>query len=162
MMILIGRLLTSAVIVKNFGPFLFIERVECIFCFTGWIVFGVQSSTPALLVLPSIKRFTFLFARQHSAKWPILPHFAHLFPLAGHSCCRDQFGAPQQLQSFFLNFAGLSGCSFVNFNFRLFTYRSFFSSSVSGESFLYSYIYSCIASVMASTDMSFFLIFLKS
>ena len=31
---LIGRLLTNAVIVKNSGPFLFLDRVECIFCFT--------------------------------------------------------------------------------------------------------------------------------
>ena len=42
---LIGRLLTNAVIVKNSGPLLLIDRVECIFCFTEWIVFGVQSSS---------------------------------------------------------------------------------------------------------------------
>ena len=96
---LISRLLTNAVIVKNSGPLLFIE---CIFCFTEWIKFGVQSSSPALLASPSAKWFTFLFARQHLAKWPILPHFAHFFPLSGHSFCRDQFGATQRLQSFFL------------------------------------------------------------
>ena len=132
MMKLIGQLLTNAVIVKNSGPLLLIDRVECIFCSSEWIVLGVQSSSPALLVSPSIEWFTFLFARQHLAKWPILPHFAHFFLLAGHSCCRDKFGAPQRLQSTFLNFAGFSGCSFVSVVFRLFRYRIFFSSSVSG------------------------------
>ena len=85
MMNLIGRSLTNAVTVNNSGP-LFVDLVECIFCFTEWIVFGVQSSSPALLVSLSKKWFTFLFARQHLVKWPILPHFAHFFPLAGHSC----------------------------------------------------------------------------
>ena len=120
MMNLIGRLLTSAVIVKKSGPLLFIDRVEWIFCFTEWIVFGVQSSSVALLVSSSIIWFTLLFVRQHLAKWPIFPHFAHFFPLAGHSCCLDQFGAPQRLQSTFLNFVGFSGCSFVGFILRLF------------------------------------------
>ena len=86
---LIGRLLTSAVIVKKSGPLLFIDRVEWIFCFTEWIVFGVQSSSFALLVSSSIIWFTLLFVRQHLAKWPIFPHFAHFFPRAGHSCCLD-------------------------------------------------------------------------
>ena len=55
MMNLIGQLLTNAVIVKNYGPLLLIDRDECIFCSTEWIVFGVQSSSPVLLVSPSIK-----------------------------------------------------------------------------------------------------------
>ena len=63
MMNLIGRLLTNAVTVTNSGPLLFVDRVECIFCFTKWIVFVVQTSSPALLVSPSNNWFTFLFAR---------------------------------------------------------------------------------------------------
>ena len=129
---LIGRLLTKAAIMKNFGPLLFVDRVDCTFCFTEWFVFGVQLSPPALLVSASIRWFTFLFARQHLAKWAILPYFAHFVPLTGHSCCLV---------------------------FRLFRYRIFFSSSVSGESFNFSCKYSCIASVIPSTDISLFRIF---
>ena len=137
---------------------LLIDGVECIFCFTEWIVFDVQSSSPALLVSPSNKWLTFLFARQHLAKRSIMPYFAHFFHLAGHSCCPDQCGAPQWLQSIFLKFVRFSCCSLVYFVFRLFRYRMFFSPSVSDESFCFSYIKSCTASVYASTDKSFFLI----
>ena len=115
---LIGQLLTSAVTVKNSGPLLFIDRVE--FCFTEWIVFGVQSSSPTLLVSSSIIWFTFLLARQHLANRPIFRHFAHFFPLTGHSCCLDQFVAPQRLQSTFLSFVGLPGSSFFGLVLRLF------------------------------------------
>ena len=83
----------------------------------------------------------------------------HFFPLAGHSCCLDQLGAPHLLQSTFLNFVGFSDKSFVFLVFLLFRYLIFFSSSVSGESFNFSYMYSCNASVIASIDMSLFLIF---
>ena len=76
---LFGRLLTNAVIVKKSGPLLFTDHVEWIFCFTEWIVFGVQSSSFALLVSSSIIWFTFLLVRQHLAKWPVFPHFAHFF-----------------------------------------------------------------------------------
>ena len=37
--------MTNAVIVKKSCPLLFTDRVEWIFCFTEWIVFGVQSSS---------------------------------------------------------------------------------------------------------------------
>ena len=133
---------------------------DWIFCFTEWILFGVQSSLTAQLVYSSIIWITSLLARQHLAKWPIFPPFVHFFPLAGHSCCLDRFGAPQRLQPIFLNFAGLSGCSSVGLVLRLFRERIFFSSSVSGESFNLSYMYSCIASVIPATDISLFLIFL--
>ena len=82
----IGRLITNAVIVENSTPMAIIDRVECIFCFYWMIVFSVQSYSPAQLVSPSITWFTFLFARQHLAKWPIFLHFAHFFPRAVHSC----------------------------------------------------------------------------
>ena len=61
MIILIGRLLTNAVIVKKSGSLLFTDRVEWIFCFTEWVVFGVQSSSFALLVSFLIKWFTFFY-----------------------------------------------------------------------------------------------------
>ena len=155
----IGRLLTNADSVKNSGPLLFSDSVEWIIWFIEWIVSGDHSSSSALLVVSSCVWFILLLDRQHFAKWPGFPHFAHFFSLAGHSCCLDQFGAPHLSWSGFLNFAGLSPVSLFGCVFLLFTYRIFFSSSVSGESFNFSYMYSCSLSVIASTDMSLFLIF---
>ena len=80
---LICLLLTNAVIAKKSGPLLFIDRVECKFFFTEWIVFSVQSSSPALFVSASITWFTFLFARQHFAKWPIFSLFCTLLSSGG-------------------------------------------------------------------------------
>ena len=120
MMNLIGRLLTNAVSVKNSGPLMLVDCVEWIFCFIEWIVSGAQSSSSALLVSSSCIWFIFLLNRQFFAKWPIFPHFVHRFPLAGHSCCLDQFGARHLLQSIFLNFAGLSPVSLLVRVFLLF------------------------------------------
>ena len=107
MMILICWFLTNAVKVKSSGLLLFIERVEWILCFIEWIVSGDQSSSFALLASGSCTQFTLLFGQQLFGKWPIFWHFAHFFPEAGHSCCHDQFRAPQLLSSF-LSFATLS------------------------------------------------------
>ena len=120
MMNLIGRLLTNAVSVKKSGPLILVDCVEWIFCFIEWIVSGAHSSSSALLVSSSCIWFIFVFDRQLFSKWPIFPHFAHFFPLAGHSCCLDQFGAPHLLQSIFLNFAGLSLVSLLIRVFLLF------------------------------------------
>ena len=98
---LIGRLLTNAVSVKNSG------LVEWIFCFIYWIMSGDHSSSSTLTACFFILWFIFLLDRQHFAKWPIFRHFAHFFPLAGHSRCFEQLGAPHLLQSIFLNFACL-------------------------------------------------------
>ena len=54
------------------------------------------------------------------------------------------------------------GLFFFFVSFLLSTCQIFFSSSVSGDSFSFSYMYSCIASVMASMDMSLFLIFFSN
>ena len=79
-----------------------------------------------------------------------------------HSSCRDQFGAPHLLQSAFLNFAGLSEYYLVVLVFVLLICRIFFFSE-SGETFNFPYMYSCNASVIASTDMSLVpFIFLRS
>ena len=113
LMNLIGRFSTNALSVKNSGPLMLVGCVEWIFCFIEWIVTGAHSSSPALPVSSSCIWYIFLLDRQHFAKWPIFPHFAHFFPLAGHSCCLDHFGAPHLLQSIFLTFAGLSPVSLL-------------------------------------------------
>ena len=117
MMNLIGRLLTNAVSVKKSGPLMLVDCVEWIFCSIEWIVSGAHLSFSALLLFSSCIWFIFLLDRQLFAKWPFFPHFAHFFPLAGHSCCLDQFGAPYLLQSIFLNLLvyHLSPCWFVSF-----------------------------------------------
>ena len=117
---LIGRSLTNAVSVKNSGPLMFVDCVEKTFCFIESIVSGDHSSSSALPVSSSRIWFIFLLDRHHFAKWPIFPHFAHFFPLAVHSCCLDQFGAPHLLQSILLNFAGLSPVSLLVRVFLLF------------------------------------------
>ena len=55
----------------------------------------------------------------------------------------------------------LGGVQIVPMRFSIFfpLRAGFFCSSVTGEPFHFSYLCSCIASVIASTDMSFFLIF---
>ena len=42
-------------------------------------------------------------------------HIKHFFPLAGQSCCLDQLGAPDLLQSIFLYFMFRSVCSLMGF-----------------------------------------------
>ena len=67
--------------------------------------------------------------------------------------------------STFLFFSRRSVCSFTNFGFYFSTCRTFFSASVSGVSFKFLYKYSCIASVIDSTDiyiLDFFLHFVVS
>ena len=49
-------------------------------------------------------RFTLLLDRQFFCKNVLFSDFAHFVPLAGVSCCRDQFGAPQLLPSLFREF----------------------------------------------------------
>ena len=59
------------------------------------------------------------------------------------------------LQSTFLCFMFRSVCSLVGFSFLFSTYRIFFSSSVSGASFNFSYMYSCMASVIATIAQNY-------
>ena len=85
--------------------------------------------------------------------------FCAIFTIAGNPCCRDQFGTPHLLQYIFFKFAGLSVGFLVVLVFLLLRYRIVVSSSVSGESYRFSYMYFCKGSVIASTDISLFLIF---
>ena len=135
--------LSNAVKVKNSGPFLFIGRIEWIFSFTECIVFGDQSSS-SLLVPCSCMQFVFLFGPQQLAKWPIVLLSVPCFHLAWHSCCRDQFELLRLLQSVFLNFAGLFVRSLVILVYLLSRYQTFVSSSVSSESFSFSYIHAML------------------
>ena len=74
--------------------------------------------------------------------------------------CLFQFGAPYLMQSTLLNLLGFSFSGF--WLFLLLSTCFICVSSESRDSFTFSYIYSWIVSVIASTDMSPFLIFFFS
>ena len=69
-------------------------------------------------------------------------------------------GAVRCCNSVFWPFGFRSVCFLLFFFFS--PHVDFFSSSISRDSFSFSYMYSCIAAIIASTDMSFFRIFLFS
>ena len=100
---LTGRLLTNAVIMKNFGPMMFVVFVERNFWIIEWKVSGDQSSSLAQLV--SSGNDSHSLDCQQFAKRPGFLHFEQFFRFAGYSFFLVQFGAPRMLQFNSLSFA---------------------------------------------------------
>ena len=88
-------------------------------------------------------------------------HIKHFFPLAGQSCCLDQLGAPDLLQSIFLYFMFRSVCSLMGF-FVSSRHVGFSSPLPFHVSHLISYICILVWLVIVSTDMSLLRLFLFS
>ena len=103
MKILVGRLMTTALKVKNSGLSFFFEGVEWIFWFIEWFVFNFKYLlSHYLFIVPVCGLFFCLSCNisRNGHSFLILL----IFPLAGHTCCRDRIVA--QHLSIFLSFAG--------------------------------------------------------
>ena len=80
-------------------------------------------------------------------------YFGRTFVLSG------PIGCSASVAVYFSEFCRFLRQIFYVLCFSFIEVSDFFSSSFSGESFNFSYMYSCNASVIASIDMSLFLIF---